>query len=138
MLLGVNVTFDSKTIETEGAGKALPAAIRNLPETEVESAVRLAMGKPSISGLPLHTITYPSSSHPLSTLLTSCIERRMPIKLLTPLPLLWALGSHLGTFPYSLFSFSITPLLPNLVGFLNVLLYQQSPLDQLRIVLYCH
>ena len=44
----------SKATESEGARKALPAAAENLPETEVEPAVRLAMGKPSISGLPLH------------------------------------------------------------------------------------
>ena len=44
----------SKPTEIEEAGKALPTATRNLPETEVESAMRPVMGKPSISGLPLH------------------------------------------------------------------------------------
>ena len=44
----------SKVTETKGAGKALPAVAENLPKTEVELVVRLAIGKPSISGLPLH------------------------------------------------------------------------------------
>ena len=44
----------SKTIKTEGVRKALPTAVENLPETEVESAVHPTMGKPSISGLPFH------------------------------------------------------------------------------------
>ena len=44
----------SKAIETEGVGKALLAVVENFPETEVELVVRPVMGKPSISGLPLH------------------------------------------------------------------------------------
>ena len=44
----------SKTTNTEGPGKALPATAKNLPKTEVEYAVHPAMGKPSISGLPFH------------------------------------------------------------------------------------
>ena len=44
----------SKATKTEGTGKALPAAAKNLPKTEVEFAVHPTMGKPSISGLPLH------------------------------------------------------------------------------------
>ena len=53
-LLGVNVASCSKAIKTEGAGKTLPAAVKNLPETKVKPVVRSVMGKPSISGLPLH------------------------------------------------------------------------------------
>ena len=48
------MTFDSKTIETEGAGNTLLVVAENFPETEVEPAIHPAMGKPSISGLPLH------------------------------------------------------------------------------------
>ena len=44
----------SKAIETEGVGKALLTVAENFPETEVEPAVCLTMGKPSISGLLLH------------------------------------------------------------------------------------
>ena len=44
----------SKAIETEGAGNTLLAIAENFPEIEVEFAVHPAMGKPSISGLPLH------------------------------------------------------------------------------------
>ena len=44
----------SKATKTEGAGKALPAAVENFLETEVGPTVCPAMGKPSISGLPLH------------------------------------------------------------------------------------
>ena len=44
----------SKAIETEGAGKTLLVAAKNFPKTEVEPTVHSAMGKPSISGLPLH------------------------------------------------------------------------------------
>ena len=54
MLLGINVASGSKATKTEGTGKALPAAAKNLPKTEVEFAVHPTMGKPSISGLPLH------------------------------------------------------------------------------------
>ena len=51
---------DSKAIEIEGAGKTLLVAAENFPETEVEPVVHPAMGKPSISGLPLynHNILY--------------------------------------------------------------------------------
>ena len=44
----------SKAIKTEGTGKTLPTAAKNLLETEVKPVVCPAMGKPSISGLPLH------------------------------------------------------------------------------------
>ena len=54
MLLGIIVASGSKTIETEGAGKTLMVAAENFLETEVEPAVHFTMGKPSISGLPLH------------------------------------------------------------------------------------
>ena len=52
--LGVKVASGSKVTETKEAGKALPAAIENFPETEVKPVVHLAIGKPSISGLPFH------------------------------------------------------------------------------------
>ena len=52
--LGVKVASGSKVTETKEAGKALPAVVRNLPETEVDSAVHPARGNPSISGLPHH------------------------------------------------------------------------------------
>ena len=45
---------DSKATETEEAGKTLLVVAENFPETEVEPAIHPAMGKPSISGLPLH------------------------------------------------------------------------------------
>ena len=48
------MSFGSETTETEGAGNALPATAGNLPETKVESTVCPTMGKPSISGVPLH------------------------------------------------------------------------------------
>ena len=48
------MTYGSKANEIEEAGNALSIATRNLPKTEVESVVRPTMGKPSISGLPLH------------------------------------------------------------------------------------
>ena len=45
---------DSKATETEEAGKTISVVGENFPETEVEPAIHPAMGKPSISGLPLH------------------------------------------------------------------------------------
>ena len=54
MLLGVIVASGSKATETDGTGKALPTAAENFLEIEVEPVVRPSMGKPSISGLPLH------------------------------------------------------------------------------------
>ena len=48
------MAFGSKAIETEGVGKTLLVVAKNFPEIEVESVVHPAMGKPSISGLPLH------------------------------------------------------------------------------------
>ena len=44
----------SKATETEGVGKALPAAVENFLEIEVKPVVHPAMGKPFISGLPSH------------------------------------------------------------------------------------
>ena len=44
----------SKATKTEGVGNALLTIAENFPETDVEPTVRLAMGKPSISGLLLH------------------------------------------------------------------------------------
>ena len=44
----------SKATETEMAEKVLLTIAENFPKTEVEPTVRLAMGKPFISGLPLH------------------------------------------------------------------------------------
>ena len=44
----------SKAIETEGVAKTLLVVAENFLETEVEPTVHPTMGKPSISGLPLH------------------------------------------------------------------------------------
>ena len=54
MLLGVIVASGSKATEIEMVEKVLPTVAENFPKTEVKPIVHPAMGKPSISGLPLH------------------------------------------------------------------------------------
>ena len=118
------MAFGSKATETEGAGKALLAIAENFPEIEVEPAVRPAMGRPSINGLPLHNhnillqrLPSEHSAHLLHR--TKNAPQTADFSAFAA-----TMGSLLGTFPHSLFLFSIISLLPNLVGFLNVLLHQ--------------